>query len=212
MFWGDTPLYYSENPAYPATILITIPEFTADIQPNVYRIASMIKAAGVALHYVFPFDEHEVTDYHAGVVQEWVREFFDEQEELPTDGYDYHAGAFADFYREYMFEEVEIPTDVTDYHAQAMLEFVRESFTDDGSPIITDTTDYAAGALGDWFRESFTSESDPIITDATNYDASAEYQLIREWFMELFPLSVSSTSYAGGAAHEKLKEDYTGNE
>ena len=55
MFWSGTPLYYSEDLSYPATIFITIPERKQTISAvewNVLQIATMVKAAGVTLYYV----------------------------------------------------------------------------------------------------------------------------------------------------------------
>jgi hypothetical protein len=90
MFWNKTPIYYSENPERPATIFLTIPDFTPETA--VFRITSMIKAAGVALHFTFKADV-TVTDYDAGAVSETIWEFIiGDQTEIQSDAADYHAG------------------------------------------------------------------------------------------------------------------------
>ena len=106
MFWTRTPLYYAENPAHPATIVITVPQTVSVIEWNILQIAAMVKAAGVALHYVF-LDECTVKDYHAAALTEYVREFFSE-------------------------DDTEIIVDTIDYSGVAANEMIREEYTDNG--------------------------------------------------------------------------------
>jgi len=81
MFWDKTPLYYSEDPAQPATMIYTVPRAASEHEKAVFRIASMVKAAGVSLHFIFPGDEYSVTDYSGGAACELIRERFYEQED-----------------------------------------------------------------------------------------------------------------------------------
>ena len=52
MFWPNTPLFYSEDPAYPATMFFTTPMLTPDDDVSVLLLAPRVKAAGVALEIV----------------------------------------------------------------------------------------------------------------------------------------------------------------
>jgi len=74
MFWDKTPLYYSEDPEQPATMIYTVPRAASEHEMAVFRIASMVKAAGVSLHFVFPGDSHSSNDYTGGAICEAVRE------------------------------------------------------------------------------------------------------------------------------------------
>jgi len=59
MFWDKTPLYYSENPAYPATMFYSAPAQDPDaelIDFSILAIAPKIKAAGVSMIIVVPID------------------------------------------------------------------------------------------------------------------------------------------------------------
>ncbi len=49
MFW-DKPLYYSENPEHPATIIFNTPTLSPEDNVSVLFLAPKVKAAGVALH------------------------------------------------------------------------------------------------------------------------------------------------------------------
>ena len=53
MFWGKTPIYYSEDPAHPATIILTLPVSISESEEEIFDVATMIKAAGVGLRFVF---------------------------------------------------------------------------------------------------------------------------------------------------------------
>ena len=52
MFWPNTPLYYSEDPAHPATMFFTTPILRPEDNVNILLIAPRIKAAGVALKVI----------------------------------------------------------------------------------------------------------------------------------------------------------------
>ena len=71
MFWEQTPIYYSESIDRPATIKYTVPESTTETEEAIFRIASLVKAAGVSLIFNFPIDEPTVM-YHAGAIHERV--------------------------------------------------------------------------------------------------------------------------------------------
>jgi len=76
MFWSDTPLIYSEQIEHQATIFITIPALVADLEAAVFKIAAMIKAAGVALHFIFTEVEYTSADYSAGAIYEITEESY----------------------------------------------------------------------------------------------------------------------------------------
>ena len=76
MFWDKTPLYYSEDPSMPATIVYTVPRAVSYYEEAVFRIASMVKAAGVSVHFVFPDNTYEVIDYSGAAMHELLRESF----------------------------------------------------------------------------------------------------------------------------------------
>jgi hypothetical protein len=132
LFWDKTPLIYSEDVAHPATIFITVPEVIAGSNVAVFRIAALIKAAGVALHFLFPFDEYEAADYSGGAVADVIDEFFIEEVEIVTDSADYGAGAIFESIKEVFIEDVDIITDVESYSAGAIYELTKEVFTDNG--------------------------------------------------------------------------------
>jgi len=132
LFWDKTPLFYSEDVAHPATIFITVPEVIAGSDAAVFRIAALIKAAGVALHFLFPHDEYEAAEYSGGAVADVIKEVFIEEVEIVTSAEDYNAGAIFEFTKEVFIEEVEIVTDTISYDARATYELTKEVFTDDG--------------------------------------------------------------------------------
>jgi len=74
MFWDKTPLYYSEDPAMPATIIYTVPMAVSEHEAAVFRIASMVKAAGVGVHFDFPGHVYSVADYSGCAVADLIRE------------------------------------------------------------------------------------------------------------------------------------------
>ena len=76
LFWERTPIYYSEDPDYPATMFFTIPETISLQEAAVFRIAAMVKAAGVALYFLYPDDSYIVTDYSGGAIFEFIREVY----------------------------------------------------------------------------------------------------------------------------------------
>jgi hypothetical protein len=97
LFWSDSPLYYSENPAYPATIFITIPVSVSNSRAAIFDIAWMINAAGVGLHFIFAGDAFSVTDYTAGVIIEYITEFIVDVVDVPVlEATSYDAGALYD--------------------------------------------------------------------------------------------------------------------
>jgi len=49
MFWTDIPIYYSESLEYPATAIYTLSRPLTDEEQAVYKIARLVKAAGVSL-------------------------------------------------------------------------------------------------------------------------------------------------------------------
>ena len=107
MFWARTPLYYSEDPNQPATIIITIPERISAIEWNVLQIATMVKAAGVGLHYIL-HAEFNHTDYAVCGVSEVIREYFIREE-----------------------TEIGDVIDVWDYSAVAVSEYIGEEYRSD---------------------------------------------------------------------------------
>lgn len=126
MFWPYTPLYYSEDPAHPATIFFTLPGAPVGVDFSVLNIARMIKAAGVALIFIVP-EERDVTTYSAVTKSLWLREYIIcDEEPLPTDFTDYSASALVSWTREYTLEDIPIHTEATNYGAATVNEIVRE--------------------------------------------------------------------------------------
>jgi hypothetical protein len=154
MFWTRTPLYYSESPDVPATILITVPKAVSEIEWNVLQIAAMVKGAGVALQYLFPFAEFTSDGYYAGAEAEQFREFFAEERDIPSDGSDYHAGAMAEHIKVFYFDGSEIPDSVVSYDAGAPWEFLSELFTE-VLPMPDTAASYDGGALCEYIKEAY---------------------------------------------------------
>jgi len=105
LFWDRTPIYYSENPAYPATMFLTVPEVIKEPEAAVFNVASMIKAAGVALHFMFPDDEYTAFDVSGGAEAHFIREFYMAEPEIVTDSNDFNAGAVFDYIREVYIQD-----------------------------------------------------------------------------------------------------------
>ena len=154
LFWDKTPLIYSEDVAYPATIFITVPEVIVDANTAVFRIASMIKAAGVALHFVFPYDEYSVTDYTGGAVVDVIDEFIIEEVENITDSTTYSAGFLVELIKELIIEEVENVTDTTDYNGAAVYESLSEFIIEEVQNI-TQVTSYSVNAIFETIKEDY---------------------------------------------------------
>ena len=133
LFWDKTPIYYSEDPLHPATIFLKVPVSISESESAVFRIASMIKAAGVALLFVFTGDIYETTDCHAGAEVDWIKEFIiGDQTEIQTDAADYAAGAAYDSIWENNSDgDEKIQTDATDYTVGAAYETIKEKYKDD---------------------------------------------------------------------------------
>jgi len=91
MFWDNTPVYYSEDPAHPATIFLTVPDFTPESEAAA-RISVMIKAAGVAVHFILKEAVTAVNDYDACAENVYIREFVMEPFPIPKAA-DYDAMA-----------------------------------------------------------------------------------------------------------------------
>ena len=78
MMWEDTPLFYSEKPEYPATAIYTIPRPMYDFEEPLFRVSTMVKAAGVTLVFNFEHRGLTGTDYSGAVVFDVIREHFTE--------------------------------------------------------------------------------------------------------------------------------------
>jgi len=74
LFWSDTPIYYSERPEYPAMAIYTIPRPVLDYELPLFRVASMVKAAGVTLVFNFSHQTEPVCDYSGAVECRIIRE------------------------------------------------------------------------------------------------------------------------------------------
>lgn len=63
MFWSKSPLYYSEDPEYPATMFFSTPTLSPEDDAGVLLLAPKVKAAGVALRVLAttetPGEPHE---------------------------------------------------------------------------------------------------------------------------------------------------------
>jgi len=106
MFLVQSPIFYSERIENPATMFWTLEDvnpFSTDA--SLLSIATMVKAAGVALRFVFRWEVEGETTYHAGVLQEIWTEHFAEDIELATDGTACHAGAMLESWAEHFEEE-----------------------------------------------------------------------------------------------------------
>lgn len=68
MFW-ELPLYYSEDPAYPATILIDTASLPAEVDLDRLMTAPVIKAAGVGVH-INPMIDAGALNVYGGFVTE----------------------------------------------------------------------------------------------------------------------------------------------
>jgi hypothetical protein len=99
LFWDLTPLYYSEDPAYPATIFITVPEVILSSEEAIFKIAGMIKAAGVALFFVFPADSFSVGDYDGGAIRDVIEDRF-EGDVIGTKAATYHGAVTSELIKE----------------------------------------------------------------------------------------------------------------
>ena len=106
MFWGQAPIYYSEKPEHPATIFLTIPKELTTSEAALFRVASKIKAAGVALHFIFSEDVYEAIDYSFAYT--------------------------GDIISEYYVEEVEVCTMASSLSGVACYEYVKEEYKEDG--------------------------------------------------------------------------------
>ena len=102
MFWKKAPIYYSENPEHPATIFLRVPASISESGAAVFRIASMVKAAGVTLHFIFTGDAYTTPDYDGAAIVETIKE--------------------------YLFDEVEIVSEITTaaYAGSAIYETIKE--------------------------------------------------------------------------------------
>ena len=78
LFWSDTPIYYSEQPEYPAMAIYTIPRPVFDYELPLFRVASRVKAAGVTLTFNFSHQTTPVVDYSGAVEFVLIREHIKE--------------------------------------------------------------------------------------------------------------------------------------
>ena len=94
MFWPRTPIYYSERLENPATMFWTLENvnpFAPDA--HVLAIAAKVKAAGVALRFVFTEDMAPQTNYHAAAMLHTISMRLSDDREIETTAANYHAGA-----------------------------------------------------------------------------------------------------------------------
>ena len=127
MFWGKTPIFYAEKVECPATIFLTVPASIFDKDIGVLNIAGKIKAAGVALHYVFTGDAFTINDYSAGAISELIKDYLiSDLEPIQTDVTDYQAGV-SDLYMQIRFsDEKPMRESTTSYDAATSGYFITE--------------------------------------------------------------------------------------
>jgi len=93
MFWPQTPIYYSERLENPATMFWTLENINPfETDTRVLSIATMVKAAGVALRFVFTQDIEGANKYHFGAMTEHHMMYLTDDNEIPTEATDFHAG------------------------------------------------------------------------------------------------------------------------
>jgi hypothetical protein len=100
MFWDKTPIYYSENPAYPATMFFSLTQSASEADAEVFRIASKVKAAGVGLHFTLRDESCAVTDYSGVLLVGLTKEFYIEDVQVATEAAGYDAGAVYEYAKE----------------------------------------------------------------------------------------------------------------
>ena len=71
-FWPGTPFYYSEDAGVPATMFFTSGPMPLTTDLRVLRIATRVKAAGVALHFILQAETDEIAVYHAHAASAFV--------------------------------------------------------------------------------------------------------------------------------------------
>lgn len=84
MFWDSTPLYYSEDPKYPATMIFSTPTLSPDVDFSPLVLMPTVKAAGVALHYMINVDV-DTSEYDGMYMLQRTREAFVDNEDMPAD-------------------------------------------------------------------------------------------------------------------------------
>ena len=107
MFWPDSPIYYSEHIDIPATMFFTTAPMAIDTDMRVLQIATRVKAAGVALHFIIPTPvEEDVVEYHATAGSVWIRLYIVcDTPEISADVTERSATAAAMFTREYIIAD-----------------------------------------------------------------------------------------------------------
>lgn len=53
LLWGVSPVYYSEDPDYPATIFLTMPTLKPGGEPTPLGVVPMIRPAGVQIEFIY---------------------------------------------------------------------------------------------------------------------------------------------------------------
>ena len=91
MFWPDTPFYYSEYVDIPATMFFTSAPLPMTTDLRILRIATRVKAAGVALKFIMQAEAQETITYHASTVSYFSEAYIVEKPELGGETKDYNA-------------------------------------------------------------------------------------------------------------------------
>lgn len=99
MFWTETPIYYSEDPAYPATIFLSTPTLPPGADVSILFIAPLIKAAGVTL-IISAQTDYTTYDYSGGALSETIEEFTLEAGQAPETHTSYGAAAPDEYIQE----------------------------------------------------------------------------------------------------------------
>ena len=153
MFWRDSPLFYSEDPNYPATIFFNTPTLSPEDRLGVLLIAPMVKAAGVTLSIIANIT-YSSTDYQYGIISTTTRENYSDTEEIPTQSNDSHFGAVISKVREHYTDSPDLPTQSDDYQYSTVISKSRERFTDIPN-LSTQAPDVQSGVIISNQKESY---------------------------------------------------------
>ena len=207
MFWNKTPLYYSENPDYPATIFFSMPTLAPEDDITPLGLMPIIKAAGVALHFIIDV-ESSGAEYSGVIANERITEFFIEDVEIKTDTADWDGVATAELLQDYFIgDENYLQTESTNYNASVEALVLREYIVED-TALVENTEDYNAAIEIIVLRE-YLIEDIPISEVAGTYNAAQEFMVLREYITEEQTLINTSNTYNASLEFMTLREYIT---
>ena len=211
LFWPHTPIYYSEYVDIPATMFFTLPLDSIQIDTRVLGIVTRVKAAGVALHFVFTADAIESDMFIAGALSEHTEDLFvpaDPPGELDAP---YYLAGVINEHTEDIFILPNPSEDVATalYLAGAINEVISDVFRLADPSEIVEVYAYTAWVIDEHITEQFMMGEPETSIIATAYVAVADAGSLREVFLaENAPDGLSVISKMAVAIDEYIKEEF----